>query len=123
MNFDDFSLHQMEVSARQVWIVNNYLLFGGEKTLTAATEEVVEVDESDGEDHRHGEENSKETVVKMMEDSIRELRETHHSAEDDEGANTDGQVDLGVLHTEHHSVVTGVTPAEVVRFGEGEECE
>ena len=49
----------MKGSVWLVWIVNDYLLFGWEKTSAAATEEVVEVDESDGEDHRHGEENRK----------------------------------------------------------------
>ena len=124
MNFHDFSVHQVEGSGWLVWIVDDYLLLGWEKTLTAATEEVIEVYEGNGEDHWHGKENSKETVIKMMEDVwIREHRETHHSTEEDEGANTNGHVDLGVLHTEHHPVVTGVTPAEVVRFGECEECE
>ena len=68
MNFDDFTVHQMEGSVWLAWIMNDYLLLGGEKALTAATEEVVEVDEGNSQDHRYGEENSKETVIKMMED-------------------------------------------------------
>ena len=56
MNFDNFSIHQMEDSVRLLWIVNDYLLLGWKKTSAAATEELVEVDESHGEDHGHHQE-------------------------------------------------------------------
>ena len=49
--------------------------------------------------------------------------EIHQYAKEEGGCNTDAHIDLGILHTKPHSVVTGVFSAEVVRLGECEECE
>ena len=110
-----------------IWIVNRQLLLSWKETFTATAEDVVEVHEGDGENESQDEQEKvcpeQKTVVILEEVWVCEQGEPHHIAEEDVGGNTDGDVDLGVFQTEHDPAVIRATPAEVVRLGEGEECE
>ena len=103
------------------------MLLRREKTVAATTEDVVEVHEADGEDESQDEEKEvgpeEETVVVPEDFWLGQKGEPHDIAEENVAANTDGDVDLGVFQTEHHPAVLQVSPTEVVRLREREECE